>query len=476
MALPILHHSWYGVELRDAYDVLAWIIRLGALAVVPFKRRTTAAAWLLFIFLLPVPGLLLFLAIGQPHFPKWHVDRFQRLLPYFEGVSAKLRTSKPAMDPITTNVAGLVERLGHLAATGGNGIELIDDYDGMIARLVSDIDAARRSVRLLIYIFADDAVGGAVIAALGRAVARGVECQVLLDPVGSKTWIKETVRALKAAGVDTREALPFHWLRGRTRRDMRNHRKLFTIDGTIGYAGSQNLVAKDFRPGVVNRELVARCTGPIVLAMEAVILGDWFLETEQMPPPDPPMPVRTGEAVLQLLPSGADYAIEGFETLLVWQLHAARERVMLVSPYFIPDEAVLGALRTAAAREVKIDIIVSKVVDQRLVNLAQRSFYQQLIDTGARIHLFRDYLLHAKNVSIDGRLAIVGSSNVDLRSFQLNQEASLVLLDPASVAALEAIQRGCLERSDHLDPVTWRRRGRTVMFGENLARLISPLL
>ena len=158
MALPILHHSWYGVELRDAYDVLAWIIRLGALAVVPFKRRTTAAAWLLFIFLLPVPGLLLFLAIGQPHFPKWHVDRFQRLLPYFEGVSAKLRTSKPAMDPITTNVAGLVERLGHLAATGGNGIELIDDYDGMIDRLVRDIEGARRSVRLLIYIFADDAL------------------------------------------------------------------------------------------------------------------------------------------------------------------------------------------------------------------------------------------------------------------------------------------------------------------------------
>lgn len=471
-----MHSVWHGIQLGDAYDVLAWFIRLGALAVVPLKRKATAAAWLLFIFLLPVPGLLLFVAIGQPRFPKWHVARFHRLLPYFKAISGKLRGSASNGDATSCAIASLVERLGHLAAVGGNEIELIDDYDEAIRRLVTDIDGARHSVRLLTYIFADDRSGESVITALGRAVERGVACQVMLDPIGSKKWTKGTLRALRAAGVDVREALPFHWLRGRTRRDMRNHRKLFTIDGAIGYAGSQNLVAKDFRPGVVNRELVARCSGPIVLAMDAVILGDWFLETERMPAADPPVPAPTGEAILQILPSGADYPLEGFETLLVWQLHAARRRAILVSPYFIPDEAVLGALRTAAARGVRIDIIVSKVVDQRLVNLAQRSYYKELLDAGVHIHLFRDYLLHAKNVSIDGRLGIVGSSNVDLRSFQLNQEVSLVLLDDLSVAALETIQRKCLNHSDPVDPSRWQQRGRPVMFAENIARLISPLL
>ena len=257
---------------------------------------------------------------------------------------------------------------------------------------------------------------------------------------------------------------------------MRNHRKLFVIDGVIGYAGSQNIVAKDFRPGVVNHELVARMTGPIVSALEAVILMDWCLETNETPPQSLPVPAKCGSAILQLLPSGADYPLEGFQTLLVWQLHEARKRAIIVSPYFIPDQDVVSALQTAAARGVKVDIVVSQVVDQRLVNLAQRSYYDELLTCGVRIHEFRNYLLHAKNVSIDGDLGLIGSSNVDLRSFQLNEEVSLLLLDRSSVASLEKIQRNYLKQSDSLDLEQWRRRGHPAMLAENLARLGAPLL
>jgi cardiolipin synthase len=314
-----------------------------------------------------------------------------------------------------------------------------------------------------------------VITALKDAVARGVACRVMLDPVGSRPWLGGTVRALRAAGVETREALPFHLWRGRTRRDMRNHRKLFVIDGWIGYAGSQNIVAKDFRPGVVNRELVARVTGPVVAAMTALIHGDWFLEAE-IDPEGPLISPPVGDAVLQLLPSGANYPLEGFETLLVWQLHQARERAIIVTPYFVPDDSVLGAMRTAAARGVTVDVVISAVVDQRLVNLAQCSYYEDLLAAGVRVHLFRDFLLHAKNISIDGSMAIVGSSNVDLRSFQLNEEVSLLLIDAASVAQVEAIQRDYLLHSDHLDLITWRQRSRWRKIVENIARLLSPLL
>ena len=467
---------WPIPDLGPIYDVTAWVIRLGALVIVPFKRKSTAAAWLLFLFMLPVPGLLLFLAIGEPRFPRWRIKRFQQSRPFIDGVAAKLRAAAPVQADADTPAVELIKRIGHFPGVDGNAIELIGDYDATLDRLVDDIDGARHSVRLLIYIFADDAVAMKVIAALGRAVQRGVTCEVLVDPIGSSKWVKGTRKALKAAGVEVREALPFHWLRGRTRRDMRNHRKLFVIDGTIGYAGSQNIVAKDFRKGIVNRELVARCTGPIVLAMEAVIFDDWFLETERPPPADLPVPAHTGDAVLQLLPSGADYRLEGFETVLVWQLHQAHDRAIIVSPYFIPDEDVLGALKTAAVRGVAIDLIVSKVVDQRLVNLAQRSYYDDLLAAGVRIHLFRDFLLHAKNASIDGKIGVIGSSNVDLRSFQLNEEVSLFLLDLKSVASLEAIQNGYLKSSDTVDLAEWRRRSKPAMFAENLARLGSPLL
>jgi cardiolipin synthase len=458
------------------YEVLEWTIRIGALVVIPFKRKATATAWLLFLFLLPVPGLLLFLAIGQPRFPRWRTERFKKLRPFFDSVSRALRAAKAARLGSVADTAGLASRLGAFPPVAGNTIELIDDYDGLIRRLIDDIDTAKHTVRLLIYIFADDDTGQSVISSLGRAVQRGVRCEVLLDPVGSRQWVAGTIKALRREGVSTREALPFHWLRGRTRRDMRNHRKLFVIDGVIGYAGSQNIVAKDFRPGVVNRELVARMTGPIVSALEAVILIDWCLETRETPPKSLPVPAKRGSGVLQLLPSGADYPLEGFQTLLVWQLHEARKRAFIVSPYFIPDQDVVSALQTAAARGVKVDIVVSQVVDQRLVNLAQRSYYDELLACGVRIHEYRDHLLHAKNVSVDGEMGIIGSSNVDLRSFQLNEEVSLLLLDRSSVASLESIQRRYLKHADTLDLEQWRRRTRPAMLAENLARLAAPLL
>ncbi|TNE39669.1 MAG: cardiolipin synthase [Sphingomonadales bacterium] len=467
-ALPDnLETIWYATE---------WIIRIGALAVVPLRRSPAAArAWLLLIFFLPVPGLVLFLAIGSPRFPAWREERFRSLLPYFAATGRRLAPYAPDLGD-SAPVAALAETLGHMPATAGNSVELIDDYDGVIDRLVADIDAAERSVHLLVYIFADDAVGRRVAKAMGRAVARGLEVRVLFDPVGSYRWRRGTHAMLREQGIDVRETLPFRLLRGRTRRDMRNHRKLFVIDGRIGYAGSQNIVARDFRPGIVNRELVARVTGPVVASMEALVRGDWNIETGTFPTVDPPIPEPAGEAQAQLLPSGAAYPLEGLETLLVWRLHEARDRIIIATPYFIPDEDVLGAMKAAVARGVKVELVVSKVVDQRLVHLSQSSYYTDLLEAGVRINLYPHYLLHAKTFSIDGRLAVVGSSNVDLRSFQLNEEVSLLLYDSQSIARVEAIQQAYLAGSERLDLEQWRRRPLPRKLAENIARLVNSLL
>jgi cardiolipin synthase A/B len=459
-------------ELGLVWYALEWAIRIGALAIVPLRREPAATrGWLLAIFFLPVPALLVFWLIGSPRFPKWRAERFARLQPFFTQTAERLSAHAPKPQPVNT----LAARLGRLPVTHGNAIELIDGYDATIDRLVADIDAARLHVHILVYIFADDATGGKVIAALGRAVSRGVACRVMLDPVGSHRWAKRTMARLAAAGVDVRTALPFR-LRNRTRRDMRNHRKLWAIDGIIGYAGSQNIVDRSFRPGIYNRELVARVTGPVVAEIEAVVRADWYLEAETLPCGVPDVPDPTGEAVAQLLPSGADYPLEGFETLLVWQIHQACERVLIATPYLIPDEDILGAMRTAVARGVAVDLVVSRVVDQQLVNLAQCSYYDELLSAGVRVHRFRDELLHAKNMTIDGRLAIVGSSNVDLRSFQLNSEASLLLTDAPSVAQVEAVQQGYLANSELLTREGWRARPALRKLAENIARMMSPLL
>jgi cardiolipin synthase len=210
--------------------------------------------------------------------------------------------------------------------------------------------------------------------------------------------------------------------------------------------------------------------------MTAVFLTDWFLETEEMLDEAPAIPARTGDCDLQVLPSGADYPLEGFQTLLTWQVDRAREKVVLVTPYLIPDDGLIAALSTAVLRGVDVRIVVSAIADQPLVNLAQSSYYEELLACGVRIHRYREFLLHAKTLRIDKDLGIIGSSNVDIRSFQLNEEVSLLLIGGPSLDRLAGIQDGYIAASDELVLSEWRQRSPLRKLAEGAARLVSPLL
>jgi cardiolipin synthase A/B len=463
--------------LGPVYVMGGWLIRVIMLGILPLKRSPqSATSWLLLIFLWPIPGLILFLAIGRATVPRSRRQRFLALAPFFAQTGAVLRRAGPAVSESQSGVTGLAATLGGFPATSGNDLEFLGDYDRTIYRLVEDIDQARTHVWIVVYIFASDATGSKVIAALARAAARGVACHVLIDPVGSHHWRRATLAALARAGVHARDTLPISFLSLRRRSDMRNHRKLFIIDGRIGYAGSQNLVGKAFRPGVTNQEMEVRITGPVVAAMSAVFIADWYAETQVLLPNPAEIEPVHGTVTAQLLPSGTAHALRGFASMLVWLIHTADRRVILTTPYFIPDEALLSAIKIAIARGVEVILIVSAITDQTLVRLAQCSYYDDLLSAGVRIACFRELLLHAKNVSIDARVGIVGSSNIDIRSFQLNEEVSLLLLDAGSVGALIDLQLQALAHSEMIDLATWRRRSQLRQLGEGLARLVSPLL
>ena len=454
-----------------------WMLRIGALALVPRHRSPQAAqSWLLFIFFVPIPAALIYALIGRARYPRWRRERFGRIAAWLSHFSTRLerQETEPALESELTRLARTV---GGMPPTSGNRIQLLDDYQTVIDRLVEDIDGARERVYILTYIFADDAVGRRVIDALSRAHARGVVCHVLFDSAGSHHWARGTMRLLRRSGTIARAALPFHVVRRRTRGDMRNHRKLWVIDGSIGYIGSQNIVDAGFRRGVVNQELVVRAEGPVAAAMAEVFLVDWYMETEQLleEPPEDRRPLGGG-ARAQLLPSGPGYDEQGYESLLVWQIHRAAARVTLTTPYFLPDEPLLSAIKSAVLRGVHVELIVSAIADQKLVGLAQRSYYEDLLAAGVHIHEYRDFLLHAKVVTIDETVAIIGSSNLDFRSFQLNEEVSLLLLDAAVVRDVAAIQRGYVGRSSRLDLAAWLRRPKAQSFAEQVARLLSPLL
>ena len=467
------------------YLASEWAVRIVMTIFVPFRRSADAArGWLLLVFFLPWPALLLYFFIGRPTYPQWRRERFERLPEVLALSSQPIEhlmpeIAHPAIAEPLAEAAAFVQRLGLLPVVGQSDAILMSDYQGVINRLVADIDAAREHVHLLFYIFANDSTGRRVIDALKRAAARGVECRILIDAIGSRPWSKSIKEELIPAGVNTRRLLPVGFLRRKSARaDLRNHCKIAIIDGAIGYAGSQNIIDPDFAPGIVNQELMTRLTGPIVLELQTIFIANWFLETEEVLPVDKymPQPVATGTVACQVLPSGPDYPGAGVEHLLVSLIHAARKRIVLTTPYFVPSESLLTALQTAVLRGAEVHLVVSEVTDHRLVKWAQCSYYDELMEAGIVIHTYRDKLLHAKHISIDDDLAVIGSSNVDIRSFVLNSEIMVIFYDSEIASRLHEEQKRYFANSDRLVPSVWRQRSWPVQIAENLARMLGPLL
>ena len=459
---------------------LDWVIRLAALLWIP-TRTTPAAArsWLLLVGFLPLVGLPLYLLFGHPWLSRERVRR-QAL------ASAVIREEQaphgalrwfPPDHHAATDMVPLVERLGDFMPTHGNAIELLDDYDASLQALLDDIEGARERVHLLYYLLHDDEVGEAVCSSLERAAARGVQCRVLLDAVGAKRGLRRYARRLRAAGVDLRVMLPggLRWRRS-GRMDLRNHRKLAVIDTGAGYIGSQNLATARFVEGFPNRELVARVQGPVVAHLEGVFASDWFIETGKRLQVQPSPAVAGANAAMQLLPSGPAYPFENARDVVNALIHLARRRVVLTTPYFVPDDATLSALRIAALSGVEVQLILSASNNQRLTAWAQDSFYDELLASGVRIALYRPQFLHAKHLSVDDSIAVVGSINLDIRSFALNAEIGLLCYDPELVARMRRIEAGYLADSQPLDLREWRRRPAWRRSREGIARLADSLM
>jgi cardiolipin synthase A/B len=467
-----------------AFLLSEWAIRLVMLAVVPFRRTPAAAkGWLLLIFFQPWIGLLLYALIGRPTMPRWRVEQMARLPQAMAKVRERVlnhpNVFHPELLPGLEWTGYLAEKLGRMPSLGGNAAEIMVDYDAILARLATDIDHARNHVHLLYFLFAADTATAPVIAALGRAVERGVACRVLVDSLGSRSTLPILIPKLTALGVDVREMLPVGLFRlKRARLDLRNHRKIAIVDGRVALTSSQNLVASDFVAGITYEELVLRLTGPAVLGLQYIFAADWFLETNEVLESEDifPDPEIAGSIPIQALASGPDFPTQNNQRFFVALIHAARKQIKITTPYFIPDEPMLQALQTAVLRGVDVHLVFSEIWYQVVVSWAQRSYYEELLEAGVKVHLYKRSFLHAKFLTIDDSIGLVGTSNMDIRSFVLNAEHILVIHDPDMTSQLKAEQRRYIANCRSLDLQQWRQRPFRIKLAEHLARLMSPLL
>ncbi|WP_028660688.1 cardiolipin synthase [Nocardioides insulae] len=474
--------------------VLDLAIKVLALGLVPKNRRPSSGmAWLLVIMLVPVIGIIVFWMLGLTRLDRKRHER-QRVLNdrvmantqdliAREEVGGALPPDAPAYLP---SLVALNENLGGLPVVAGNRIDFFGDYSGSIDAMAAEIGRATTFVHVEFYITACDRVTEGFFDALDAAVARGVTVRLLLDHVGSRgiPGYDKLVERLDASGIQWRPMLPIRPLKGEFRRpDLRNHRKILVVDGLSAFTGSQNLIEpgynkpKNHKAGREWVELTCRVEGPLVNELDVVFATDWNTETgETLIDELAVIAPRAGDVAGQIIPSGPGVVAENNLRAFTTLIYGARHRISLTSPYFVPDESLLYAVTTAAQRGVEVELFVSEEKDQFMVFHAQRSYYEALLRAGVRIHLYpRPAVLHSKHMSIDDDVALLGSSNMDMRSFALNYEVSTLLFGGDVVARMRAVEDRYRELSRELTLEDWLGRSRGAAYVDNVMRLTSAL-
>lgn len=476
--------------------VIHAVVGFAAAVAISLRRQpATAIAWILTIVFVPLLGLAAFFLVGFGRLPASRRDKQQEVSAMMLARPAVIaRRVLPEQPAWLRSAVVLNENLGALPMLPDNDAVLLDDYEGTIEAMIADVDTAQHRVHVEFYILVRDSTTQPFFDALARASARGVTVRVLSDHLSGLMFPRrrQTIRALAEMGAQWHPMLPLRPWRGQWQRpDMRNHRKLVVVDGRVGYTGSQNLIDSTYlKPANVRRglhwlELMVRLEGPVVGELDAVFVTDWYSETDELLPVQTrpgdgvaqaglATPVRSVDA--QVVPSGPSFENDNNLKLFVLLIQDARRRVSITSPYFVPDESTLLALLTAASRGLDVELFVSEVADQVMVHHAQRSYYDALLQAGVAIHLYRaPTVLHSKHFTIDDDVAVIGSSNMDIRSFSLNMEVSLLVRSREFVDRMRLVEDDYRRNSIRLDPAQWASRPLRGKVLDGLARLTSAL-
>ena len=417
---PLEHGAFVFVGLL----IYVMVTRIGQ----QYRQPSAAIAWVMLIALLPYVGTPLFLIFGTRKLvraPRRFVVR---------GPAA-VGTEGPEW-ALTLLVA-----LGVSPPVRNASIAFQGDGEDALRELLALIDGARERVDLGTFLMADDAVGAVVSAALVRAAARGVHARVLVDAIGGLRTSRRLVRELRAGGVQMRWFMPVlrNPVRGRT--NLRDHRKLVVVDGESVWSGGRNLAAEYFldAPGrPAWRDLCFVVRGPLAAQALEVFDHDWNSAWGKSPhaaPATEPPPGVDGGPVAQLVPSGPDHADDTVHALLLASAYYARERILAVTPYFVPDDALLAAWCIACRRGVRLTLVVPQRSNHQMADLARERALRELVAAGAQVLLFPS-MLHAKAVVVDGQLALCGSANLDGRSLFVNFELMTAFYGAGEIAWL----------------------------------------
>lgn len=478
-----MHDGWRiaALILSTAGYVFAFIL----IPRIILERRQPAAtvAWVLSIALLPVVGVPLYFLVGGRRIRRHIRAKIGAVGSIESSVENRVRPQElPSL--LSATCARVLTAAGAPPSVRGNRVTIIEGGNAMYGELLGLIEEARDHIHGQFFILDVDVVGKRFIHALASRARAGVRVRLLLDAVGSWRALRQIVRPLRKAGGEVAEFLPALPLHRKWSAHLRNHRKLLIGDGRAAFTGGMNIGERYMRlragPGLW-RDSAVIIEGTAVRDLQAIFLDDWAFATEEVRPEGnlfpvlPPLAGEPADGLLQVVASGPDRAMRPIYQGVFTAFTLARTRIWIATPYFVPDEAISTCLENAALRGVDVRLIVPEKSDLKSVKLAGRSYFDDLMRAGVKIYHYLPTNLHSKVLIIDEDIGVVGSSNVDIRSFFLNFELGVFFYGRKEIDALAAGFEIDLSFSAELDPAAFGRRPRLVRLLEDTSRIFSPL-
>ena len=473
--------------------ILVWMLTITITLRLIIKKQSvpTMLSWLIVIYVFPVVGIIAYLIFGEINLGKHRAAMFEQLKPKYMNWFNRLSHCDNLVNTQTNLLYRPIfdlanQRLG-VPCILGNELHILDTPESIMRSIIDDINQAEKSINMVFYIWSAQGLVNEVTQALINAQQRGVIIHILLDSVGSRAFLKSAeCQVMRDNGIEVTETLHVNLFRMFFNRiDLRQHRKIIVIDNQISYTGSMNMVDPKFFKKDSNVgewiDIMVRINGPVSAVLNGLHAWDWEIETRvKLPLEEPDCPLlpleQNNSHAVQILATGPCFPDDLMVQSLAIAIFSARKSIVITSPYFVPSHNIAEALRIAALRGVEVSIIIPKENDSLMVHWASRTFFDDLLAAGVKIYHFNQGLLHTKSMLIDNRLALVGTVNMDMRSFLLNFEVTMVVEDPAFANEISLLHEGYIKNSALIDYAQWRKRSVYQRIIEKLFFLFSPLL
>jgi cardiolipin synthase A/B len=460
-----------------------WGVAMGIVLVMQRRSPAATIAWLLVLSFLPVVGLGVYRLIGPQRLARRKLRRrmTRKLVEEAVGAMEEIEADSPMRQ--REQLARIAFAAGEAPPLRADTVEVIADGAAKYLAMAQAFESARHHIHIEYYIWENDQIGRRIRDQLVARARAGVEVRVIVDGTGSYGIRRRFFNPLVAAGGEVAWFNPISLFQIRRRRaDFRSHRKLIVCDGRVGLTGGMNIAdghTSEFTGPTAWRDTHIRITGSAVRVLQRIFAEDWLFATERELPRGGdyfPTPRKLGDEVVQIVSSGPDLETFAVHKMFFAAINQASTRVWLTTPYFVPDDAVLSALVSAAMRGVDVRIIVPARGDSRLVDFAARSYFPEMLASGARMFEYQPSFIHSKTFVVDDDIAIVGTANLDNRSFRLNFEVAAVCYSQAVNAQLDTIFREDLQQCREVQASQLERLPFFTRLGQAGARLLSPLL